>query len=97
MQEALADAGVTPSDISAVVLAAADGASEACKAAAVASTLGEGHRLLRPKRCYGEPLGAGEGLGLLAALALGERGETFVVNALEMGGVVSSCIVRLRG
>ena len=94
MEEAMSDAGVAASDVAAVVLAAGDDTSEAYETTAVASAFGAGLRLLRPKRIFGEPLAAGEGLGLLAALALGEPGSLVVVNSLEMGGAVTSCVVR---
>ncbi|MCI0849793.1 MAG: hypothetical protein J4N26_02440, partial [Chloroflexi bacterium] len=102
MRAALKDAGLAPLDIDTVVLAAADDASEEGELAALRAVFngsGESPALLRPKRLLGETLGASAGIGLLTALAAAGEGEaqgtrTALVNAFEMGGSVSSLIVK---
>ena len=102
MRAALKDAGLAPPDIDIVVLAAADDASEEGELAALRAVFngtGETPALLRPKRLLGETLGAGGAIGLLTALAAAGEGEargtsTALVNAFEMGGSVSSLVVR---
>jgi 3-oxoacyl-[acyl-carrier-protein] synthase II len=95
MRRALADAEVGPSGVALVALAAGDDASEAGELAAVGDVLQvEKPVLLRPKRLLGEALGASGALGLLAALAMLDSGGVALVNAFEMGGAVSSVVVR---
>lgn len=102
MRAALKDAGLAPPDIDTVVLAAADDASEEGELAALRAVFngaGKSPALLRPKRRLGETLGASAGIGLLTALAAGGDGEapgasTALVNAFEMGGSVSSLVVK---
>ena len=102
MRAALADARVEPSSVHALALAAGDDSAEQGELAAVRSVFGarsESLRLLRPKRLLGEALGASAGLGLLATLADVEGEESAqppvaVVNAFEMGGAVTSLVVR---
>ena len=100
MRSALADATVTAGDVTLVALAAGDDASEAGELAAVRDVFGGPPALLRPKRLFGEALGASGGLGLFAALAELEgsgRPGLGLVNAFEMGGAVSSLVVRGGG
>ena len=101
MHAAVSDAGIAPSDIQSVALAAGDDASEAGELAALRSVFGERFgslTLLRPKRLLGEALGASAGLSLLATLAVletdGQPGVA-LVNAFEMGGAVTSLAVRV--
>jgi len=95
MRSALADAGLEPGDIDAITLAAGDDASEAGELAAVRSVFGEAPALLRPKRLFGEALGGAAGLGLLATLAALEgENKVGMVNAFEMGGGVTSLVLR---
>jgi 3-oxoacyl-[acyl-carrier-protein] synthase II len=94
---ALADAYIDPDDITLVSLAAGDDAARTCELAGVERVLGSlaGVQILLPKQLFGEAFGASSGLCLLAALAeLEARGGTAIVNALEMGGAVTSLIVR---
>lgn len=101
MHDALADARLEPDSVDAVALAAGDDAAEAGELAAVRTIFGEradSVATLRPKRLLGEALGASAGLGLLAALERSEgtaRGDSVVlVNAFEMGGAVTSLVLR---
>jgi hypothetical protein len=48
----------------------------------------------RPKQLFGEALGASSGLGLLATLAELEGPGSALVNSFEMGGAVTSLVVR---
>ncbi len=102
MGAALAEAGLKPGDLTAAVLAAGDDASEQSELAAIEAVLGrpgDALTLLRPKRLFGEALGASEALALLTALAHVESAgaATVMVNAFEMGGAVTSLIVRSAG
>lgn len=100
MRAALADAALQPGAVQAVALAAGDDASEVGELAAVRAVFGEvtnSLSLLRPKRLLGEALGASAGLGVLAALAepaAGAGPAVMLVNAFEMGGAVTSLVVR---
>lgn len=101
MRSALADATLHAGAVGTVVLAAGDDASEEAELAALRDVFGDaagGLRMLRPKRLFGETLGASAGIGLLAALAeLEGRGELGValVNAFEMGGAATSVLLRV--
>ena len=100
MRNALAEASVTLEGVSSVALAAGDDAAEAGELAALRAVFGERSgslTLLRPKRLLGEGLGAAAGLNLLATLAqLEANGETVaLVNAFELGGVVTSLVLRV--
>jgi hypothetical protein len=82
-----------------MVLACGDDVAERCELAAVDAVFAErapSLTLLRPKRLLGEALGAAAAISLLAALAHLEShaDETALVNAFEMGGAVTSLIVR---
>jgi 3-oxoacyl-[acyl-carrier-protein] synthase II len=99
MRTALAEAGVPPEAVGLVALAAGDDASEVGELAAVRTVLGAGGAcaVLRPKRLFGEALGASAALSLLAVLAELEAAPeptAALVNAFEMGGAVTSLIVR---
>jgi 3-oxoacyl-[acyl-carrier-protein] synthase II len=97
MGSALKEAEIAPEDVGLVALAAVDDASEAGELAAVRDVLGRGPALLRPKRLFGEALSASAALGLLAALAELEGrldGAVAMVNAFELGGGVTSLVVR---
>lgn len=101
MSSALAEAGVTAADVSLVALAAGDDASEQGELAALHAVFGERVErlaLLCPKRLLGEALGASAALGLLAALAQLEGAANnpplALVNLFEMGGAVTSVVVR---
>ena len=95
MRGSLADARVAPGGVALVLLAAGDGVSEEGELAAVRDVFEGTPALLRPKRLFGEALGASGSLSLLAALAAleGARGVA-LVNAFEMAGTVSSVVVR---
>ena len=96
MRGALADAGLTPGDVSLVSLAAGDDASEGGELAAVLEVFEATPALLRPKRLLGEALGASGSLSALAALAALEgAGGVALVNGFEMGGAVSSAVIRV--
>ncbi len=103
MRDALADAGLGPEAVGSVALAAGDEASEAGELAALRAAFGgraASLRLLRPKRALGEALGASAGLSLLATLAELDDGAdaqptVVMVNAFEMGGAVTSLVVRV--
>jgi 3-oxoacyl-[acyl-carrier-protein] synthase II len=99
MRGALSDACVAPDELTLIALACGDDASERNEMAAIESIVGDrapSLTLLRPKRLLGEALGASAAISLLAALAHleGNAGETALVNAFEMGGAVTSLIVR---
>ena len=100
MRAALADAAVEPEAVACVALAAGDDRSEEGELAALEAVFGPrtaSLTLLRPKRFLGEALGASAGLSLLATLAHREQrrdGGLAIVNSFEMGGAVSSLIVR---
>ncbi|MEX1253868.1 MAG: hypothetical protein WEE64_05950 [Dehalococcoidia bacterium] len=99
MRGALADACVAADAVSTVVLASGDELAERCERAAVDAVFGErgaSLTLLRPKRLLGETLGAAAAISLLVGLAYleGKAGETVLVNAFEMGGAVTSLVVR---
>ncbi len=97
MHTAMGEAGAAPGDVGLVALAAGDDASESGEIAAVRAVLGREPALLRPKRLFGEALGAGSALGLLAALAeleAANHGDAIaIVNAFELGGGVTSLVV----
>jgi 3-oxoacyl-(acyl-carrier-protein) synthase len=98
MAGALAEAGLGPEAAGLVVLAAGDDASERGELAAVRALLGREPALLRPKRLLGEALGAGAGLSLLAALAELESAQepaVALVNAFELGGAITSLVLRV--
>jgi 3-oxoacyl-(acyl-carrier-protein) synthase len=96
MRGALADAGLTPGDVSLVALAAGDDASEGGELAAAREVFEATPALLRPKRLLGEALGASGSLSALAALAALEgAGGVALVNGFEMGGAVSSAVIRV--
>jgi 3-oxoacyl-[acyl-carrier-protein] synthase II len=105
MRAALTDAAVEPEEVRSVALAAGDDTSEAGELAALRAVFGDqatSLTLLRPKRLLGEALGASAALSLLATLAGLEdaptrRGQPAVamVNAFEMGGAVTSLVVRV--
>ncbi len=99
MRGALADAGSAKDDITHISLAAGDAQSEAYEQAAVERVFSPpmaSLTMLRPKQLFGEALGASEGLGLLAMLAEleGKAGGPALVNSFEMGGAVTSLVVR---
>jgi 3-oxoacyl-(acyl-carrier-protein) synthase len=100
MRAAMKDAGLQPGDVAIVSLAAGDDASERAELTAVGAVFGgraESVALLRPKRLLGEALGASATLGLLAALARFEEQDAqgaALVNAFEMGGAVTSLVVK---
>jgi 3-oxoacyl-(acyl-carrier-protein) synthase len=99
MRGALAEAGVPPEGVGLVALAAGDDVSEVAELAAIRAVLGgsDACPVLRPKRLFGEALGASAALSLLAALAELEtapKPTAALVNAFEMGGAVTSLIVR---
>ena len=102
MRAALADAALEPETVRSVALAAGDDSSEVGELTALRAVFGrraDSLTLLRPKRLLGEALGASAGLSLLATLAHLEGGDAAgsavaVVNAFEMGGAVSSLVLR---
>lgn len=102
MRTALEDAGVQPAAVRMLVVAAGDDASEQVELAAVDEVFGAAAgslELIRPKRLLGETLGAAAGIAMLAALAGLEEGlpaepRHAVVNAFEMGGAVSSLVLK---
>ncbi len=97
MQSALREAGVSPGEIHLVVLAGGDDASEGGELAAVCELAGHEPALLRPKRLYGEALGASAALSLLAGLAELEAmpgSPIALVNSFELGGGVTSLVIR---
>lgn len=94
MGSALDDAGLDRRDVHVVTLAAADDASERGELGAVRAVFGREVTVFRPKRLFGEALGAAAGLSLLAALASIEPGQVALVNAFEMGGAITSLAVR---
>jgi 3-oxoacyl-[acyl-carrier-protein] synthase II len=96
---ALADAELGPEDVSAVALSAGDDASEVGEMDGLGRVFGPrlaSLSILRPKRLFGEALGASAGLALLAALAgsEGHRQGATMVSSFEMGGAVTSLVVR---
>jgi 3-oxoacyl-[acyl-carrier-protein] synthase II len=98
MRDALTDAGVGRGAVTAVALAAGDDLSEREELAALGEVFGEaagGLKLIRPKRLLGEALGASASLGLPVALASAEDPATVLVNSFEMGGAVTSLLVRV--
>jgi 3-oxoacyl-[acyl-carrier-protein] synthase II len=99
IREALDDASIAPAELRAVCLAAGDDVSEQAELNALRSVLGDSTApaaLLRPKRRGGESLAASQGIALLtAAAALEGSGSIALVNAFEMGGGVSSLVVRV--
>lgn len=99
MRAAMSDASVVPADVAAVSLAAGDDASEHAEDTALRDVFDGSSAsltLLRPKRFAGETLGASAGLGLLSAMgALRGGGVVAIVNAFEMGGAISSLVVRV--
>jgi 3-oxoacyl-[acyl-carrier-protein] synthase II len=101
MRAALPDAGIEEDDITLVVLAAGDAESQACEMAGVERLFGARTSQLevrRPKQFFGEALGGSAGLCLLAALVeLRSTGGIAIVNCLEMGGAVTSLVVRGPG
>jgi len=101
MRAALADAGVAAGDITTIGLAAGDMAAQACETAGAERVFGARTASLdfrRPKQLFGEALGASAGLGLLAVLVeLESIGGLAVVNSFEMGGGVTSLVVRASG
>ncbi len=102
MGAALADAEVPPEEVQFIALAAGDDTFEAQERAAIRAVFGQhtsSISLLRPKRLFGEALGASSGLGLMAMLAdLDGRstgdGTTALVNNFEMGGTTTSLVLR---
>lgn len=100
MRAALADAGLEPEAVRAIALAAGDDASERGELVAVRAVFdgGGAPELLRPKRAFGEALGASAGMSLLAALATyGADGAQprILINAFESGGAATSLVVRV--
>jgi 3-oxoacyl-(acyl-carrier-protein) synthase len=99
MGGALAEAGLAPEAVDAVVLASGDDGSEAGELAALEAVFGPragSLALVRPKRLLGEALGASAALGLLAALAALEKGGgAALANAFEMGGGATSLALRV--
>ena len=99
IREAIDDASVAPAELGAICLAAGDDASDQAELAALRSVLGQSIAsmpLLRPKRYLGEALAASAGLALMATIvALEGSGSIALVNSFEMGGGVSSLVVRV--
>ncbi len=98
MRGALAEARVATEDVGLMVLAAGDDAAEAGELAAVRAVLGHAsdRPFLRPKRLFGEALDGSAALSLLASLAELEAAHPTLalVNAFEMGGAVTSLLMR---
>ncbi|MEX2158486.1 MAG: beta-ketoacyl synthase N-terminal-like domain-containing protein [Dehalococcoidia bacterium] len=99
VREALEDASIAGAELGAIVLASGDDVAEQAELTALRSILGDpivSMRLLRPKRRMGEPLAASAGLALLVTIAALEgSGSIALVNSFEMGGGVSSLVVRV--
>jgi 3-oxoacyl-[acyl-carrier-protein] synthase II len=97
-QAALADAAVRLEDITFFSLAAADLESQACETAGIGRVFGSRMaqiELRRPKQLFGEALGGSSGLCLLGTLVeLESIGGMALVNSFEMGGAVTSLVVR---
>ena len=99
IRESIEDASIAAAELGAICLAAGDDASEQAELTALRSVLGDSiasTALLRPKRRMGEPLAASAGLALLTTIAALEgSGSIALVNSFEMGGGVSSLVVRI--
>lgn len=100
MAEALRDAGLPPDAVAGVCLASGDEAGQGQEARALEAVLGgRTPATFAPKALLGEALGASGALGLLVALAWAgcqrfERGQAILVNAFELGGAISTLVVR---
>lgn len=99
IRETLDDASIAAAELRAITLASGDDVAEQAELTALRSVLGDSilsMRLLRPKRRMGEPLAASAGLALLMTIAALEgSGSIALVNSFEMGGGVSSLVVRV--
>jgi 3-oxoacyl-[acyl-carrier-protein] synthase II len=94
VEDALADAGVVPRGVDAVVSAAPLGLA-ALEARALARALGQARpRSLAPKDVFGETFGAAGPLGLLAALAGAARGSVVLVLDVCASGHVAALVAR---
>jgi 3-oxoacyl-(acyl-carrier-protein) synthase len=97
VRAALNDSGLCRDDITIVAVAAGDDTAEGGEVAALERIFGDRAAslpLLRPKRLFGEALGASAGLSLLATLVELEGSAVALVNSFEMGGAVTSLVVR---
>ena len=96
IRAALADSELCVDDITTVALAAGDDVSEKGELRALERIFGTrmaSLALLRPKRLFGEALGASAGLSVLATLLELEGPAVALVNSFEMGGAVTSLAV----
>ena len=94
VEDALAEAGVAPGEVDAVVSAAPPGLS-ALEARALGRALGGARpRSLAPKDVFGETFGAAGPLGLLLALAGADRGSIVLVLDVCPSGHVAALVAR---
>jgi 3-oxoacyl-(acyl-carrier-protein) synthase len=96
IEGALADAGADAGAIDAVVSGVSGiRAFDEAEALAIAGALGSSVRVTAPKRVFGETLGAGGALGMLAGLALLEQGPRAVlVTSMGYYGNASAVVMR---
>jgi 3-oxoacyl-(acyl-carrier-protein) synthase len=96
MREGLAASSLNGTDVNAVVLAAGDEQAAEAEHAAIRTVFHEknGLQLFRPKQLFGEALSASPPLGVLFALASLPSGHVALVNSFEMGGAITTVVLR---